>query len=56
MIPTPLRVSVRVGVAVMVNALAPGLNTIRFTSVSAEIETSVTEDESKVVVSDAPII
>ena len=39
--PVPLMVSVNVGLAVMVKALAAALNTMPFTSVLAEIETAV---------------
>jgi hypothetical protein len=49
--PTPLMVSVSVGLAVMVKALPPELNTMPFTSVLAEIETPVVLDEANVAVS-----
>jgi hypothetical protein len=53
--PTPLRVRVNVGVAAMMKALAPALNTMPFTWVLAEIEMSEMEDESKVAVAAEPL-
>ena len=53
--PTPLMVNVNVGLAVMVNALAPELNTMPLTSVFAESETLVILEVAKVAVSDAPL-
>jgi hypothetical protein len=49
--PEPLIVSATSGLAVMVNALAPELNTIAFTSVQSEAETDVIMELSKVAVS-----
>jgi hypothetical protein len=43
--PTPLVVNANLGLAVIVNALAPAPNTIPSTSVSAESKTSVTFDD-----------
>jgi hypothetical protein len=48
----PLMVSVSMGLGVIVNALAPGLNTIPFTSVLAEREMLVVLDVANVAVSD----
>jgi hypothetical protein len=53
--PTPLMVSLNVGVAVMVNALAPALNTMPFTSVLAERETPVVFETANVAVSGWPL-
>ena len=53
--PTPLRVSANVGLAVIVNALAPGLNTTPFTSVAAEMETPVIVEVANVAVSADPL-
>ena len=49
--PTPLMVNVNVGLAVIVNALAPALNTMPFTSVLAERESAVFVDVLNVAVS-----
>ncbi|PYK53836.1 MAG: hypothetical protein DME48_10225 [Verrucomicrobia bacterium] len=54
-IPVPLMVNVNGGVAVIVKALAPGLNTMLFTSVLAETKTPVVLDVANVAVSDAPL-
>jgi hypothetical protein len=54
-IPVPLRVSVSVGLAVMVKALAIELNTMPLTCVLAEIETAVVLLASKVAVSAAAL-
>jgi len=53
--PTPLMVSVNPGVAVMVKALAPALNTIPFTSVLAARERNRVFDVAKVAVSAEPL-
>src|SRR6266566_8908307 len=53
--PTPLRVNVNVGLAVIVNALPPALNTMPLTSVLAERETPVIVEDAKVAVSDGPL-
>ena len=52
MIPAPLTANVNVGPAVILNALAPGLKTMPFTSVMAERETSVKLEKANVAVSD----
>ena len=49
--PTPLMVNVNVGLAVIVNALAPELNTMPLTSVLAERETPVVFERANVAVS-----
>ena len=53
-IPVPLSVSVSVGLAVIVNALAPALNVIPLTCVPAESESAVVPDVANVAVSAAP--
>jgi len=55
--PTPLMVNVKPGLAVMVKGLRRAFesNTIPLTSVLAEIERSVVLDKSKKAVSDAPL-
>ena len=53
--PAPLTVNVNVGTAVIVNALAPALNTMPFTSVLAERETLVVLDVANVAVSEGPL-
>jgi len=53
--PTPLIVNVTVGVVVMVNPLAPALNTVRLTSVLAEVETPVVLETPNIAVSAAPL-
>ena len=45
--PTPLMVNVNVGLAVIVNALAPALNTMPLTSVLADRETAVVLEVAK---------
>ena len=54
-VPAPLTVNVNVGPTVIVNALAPALNTMPFTSVLAERETPVVLDKANVAVSDGPL-
>ena len=54
-IPTPLMVNVNEGFAVIVNALAPELNAMPFTSVSAEIETPLVLEDANVAVSNGPL-
>jgi hypothetical protein len=54
-IPTPPTVNINVGPTVIVNALAPALNTIRFTAVLAERETPVVFEAANVAVSDGPL-
>jgi hypothetical protein len=51
--PVPLRVSVNVGAAVIVKALAPELNAMPFTCAPAESETPVMVELSKVATSAA---
>jgi len=53
--PTPLIVKKPVGVAVIVNALPPALNTIPLTCVLAERETPVLLEVAKVAVSADPL-
>jgi len=53
--PTPLMVNVKVGLAVIVNALPPALNTMPLTSVLAERETPVIVEDAKKAVSDGPL-
>jgi hypothetical protein len=56
--PTPLMVKKNVGLeagTVIVNALAPALNTMPFTSVKAEMETPVLLEEANVAVSVGPL-
>ena len=53
--PTPLMVNVNVGLAVIVKALAPALNTMPFTSVLAEMETPVVFERANVAVFPDPI-
>ena len=50
-IPTPLMVKPNVGLAVIVNALAPALNTMPLTSVLSETETPVVLEDANVAVS-----
>jgi hypothetical protein len=50
-IPTPLTVNVNVGLAVIVNGLAPALKTMPLTSVPAEMETPVMLEDANVAVS-----
>lgn len=52
--PTPPMVKVNVGLAVIVNALAPALNMRPFTSVLVASETSVVLERSNVAVSAGP--
>jgi hypothetical protein len=54
-IPAPLTVNVKGGLAVIVNALAPELNTMPFTSVFADKETAVRLLVANVAVSDGPL-
>jgi hypothetical protein len=54
-IPVPLMVNVNVGVAVIVNALAPALNTMPFASVLPAVETPVVLEKPNVAVSDDPL-
>jgi hypothetical protein len=54
-IPVPLMVRLSMGLGVIVNALAPALNTMLLTSVLAETETPVVLDEAKVAVSAGPL-
>src|SRR5437868_15094911 len=54
-IPAPLTVYVNVGPAMIVNALAPALNTMPFTSVLAERETLVVLEVANVAVSDGAL-
>lgn len=54
-IPTPLIVSVNVGLAVMINLLAPGLKTMLLASVLAERKTPVVFEMSNVAVSAGPL-
>lgn len=54
-VPAPLTVNVNVGPAVIVNALAPGLNTMPFTSVLAEMETPLVLEDANVAVSNGPL-
>jgi len=53
--PTPLSVSVNVGDAVIVYALAAALKTMLFTVVLAEIETLVPDEEPKAATSTGPL-
>ncbi len=53
--PAPLIVNVTEGLAVIVKALAPELNTMPLTSVLAEAETLVVLEVAKVAVSDEPL-
>jgi hypothetical protein len=53
--PTPLMVSVNEGLAVMVKALAPELNAMPLTSVSAEMETPLVLEDANVAVSNGPL-
>jgi hypothetical protein len=53
--PTPLMVNVNAGLAVIVNALAPELNTRPLTSVFDETETPVILEEANVAVSAGPL-
>jgi len=53
--PVPLIVNLNVGAAVIVNALALGLNTMPFTSVLAERETPIVFEAANVAVSDGPL-
>src|SRR2546430_12549302 len=53
--PVPLMVNVKVGLAVIVNALAPELNTMTFTSVLADRETAVVLEVAKKAMSDGPL-
>jgi hypothetical protein len=54
-IPAPLTVNVNMGPAAILNALAPGLNTMLFTCVLAEIETPVVLEDANVAVSEGPL-
>src|SRR5882724_6310954 len=54
-VPAPLTVNVNVGPAVIMNALAPALNTMPSTSVLAERETPVVLEEANVAVSVGPL-
>lgn len=54
-IPAPLTFNVNVGPAVIVNTLSPALNTMPFTTVLAERETSVVLEKAKVAVSAGPL-
>jgi hypothetical protein len=53
--PTPLIVSLNEGLAVIVNALAPELNAMPFTSVSAEMETPLVLEDANAAVSEGPL-
>jgi len=53
--PVPLRVNVKVGLAVIANALAPALKTMPSTSVVADRETAVVLDVAKKAMSDGPL-
>ena len=53
--PTPLMVNVNAGLAVIVNALAPELNTMPLTSVFDEMETPVILEDANVAVSAGPL-
>jgi hypothetical protein len=53
--PTPLTVNRNMGLAVIVNALAPALNTIPLTCVLAEMETPVIFERANVAVSAEPL-
>jgi hypothetical protein len=53
--PTPLMVNANVGLAVIVNALAPALNLMPLTSVLAERETPVILENANVAVSADPL-
>ena len=53
--PIPLITIVNDGLAVIVNALAPGLNTMPSTSVLAERVTLVVLEDTNVAVSDGPL-
>src|SRR5436190_65448 len=54
-IPAPLMVNVNVEATVIVNALAPGLNAMPFTSVFAEKETLVVSEAANVAISEGPL-
>src|SRR5713101_3318459 len=53
--PTPLMVNVNMGLAVIVNALPPELNTVPLTSVLADRDTVVISEVAKKAVSDGPL-
>jgi len=52
MIPAPLMINVVVGLVVIAKALAPGLNTMLFTSTELDSETEVMEEVLNVAVAD----